>query len=240
MKARMAPISTRINSAAAPVETAAEITGRSSAAEIAGRLRRRIATQAIAPGSRLREWDVAGEFAVPRLTAREALDTLAHQGFVERQPNRGVLVRRYELAEVLHLFEMREVNEGLCARLAAQRAGGKGWDDLIAHFGSPMEAFVAHHDLDNYVGGYDRFHGRLIATAGSPQLAELLIRLNDMTSIFGRRVLLVSDRTQHALADHRAVLAALRQGDTTAAEQARRRTIANVRAVVERYSAFVL
>ncbi|MGC8477769.1 MAG: GntR family transcriptional regulator [Acetobacteraceae bacterium] len=207
---------------------------------VAAQLRARIATHAIAPGSRLREWDVAGEFAVPRLTARDALDILVHQGFVAREPNRGVLVRRRDLAEVMRLFELREVNEGLAARRAAHIAPPGSWDDLIAAFGAPMEAIVAQQDLDNYVRTYDRLHERLIAAADSPPLAELLHRLNDMTAIYGRRVLLVSDRTQHALADHRAVLDALRRGDARAAEQARRATIANVRAAVERYHSFVL
>jgi DNA-binding GntR family transcriptional regulator len=207
---------------------------------VAAQLRARIATHAIAPGSRLREWDVAGEFAVPRLTARDALDILVHQGFVAREPNRGVLVRRRDLAEVMHLFELREVNEGLAARRAAHIAPPRSWDDLISAFGAPMEAFVAQQDLENYVRTYDRLHKRLIAAADSPPLAELLHRLNDMTAIYGRRVLLVSDRTQHALSDHRAVLDALRRGDARAAEQARRATIANVRAAVERYHSFVL
>ena len=207
---------------------------------VAAQLRARIATHAIAPGSRLREWDVAGEFAVPRLTARDALDILVHQGFVAREPNRGVLVRRRDLVEVMHLFELREVNEGLAARRAAHVAPPGSWDDLISAFGAPMEAFVAQQDLENYVRTYDRLHKRLIAAADSPPLAELLHRLNDMTAIYGRRVLLVSDRTQHALADHRAVLDALRRGDARAAEQARRATIANVRVAVERYHSFVL
>jgi len=211
-----------------------------SAREAVHRLREGIAAHTIPPGARLREWDVALDFGIPRLTAREALEALVHLGFVERQPNRGIVVRRRELAEVLHLFEMREVNEGLCARIAARNAPRESWDDLIELFGAPMQDVVDRKDLHAYVRHYEQFRHRLIDAAGSPPLADLLQRLNDMTSIFGRRVLLVSDRTEHALVDHRAVLAALRRGDAEAAEQARRTTIANVRAAVEHYHAFVL
>ena len=213
---------------------------RATVAEVAHRLRERIAAHTIPPGARLREWDVAADCAVPRLTAREALEALVHLGFVEREPNRGIVVRRRELAEVLHLFEMREVNEGLGARIAARNAARESWDDLIEMFGSPMQSIVERKDLHAYVRHYEQFRRRLIDAADSPPLAELLQRLNDMTSIFGRRVLLISDRTEHALHDHRAVLAALRRGDATGAEQARRATIANVRAAVEHYHAFVL
>lgn len=208
--------------------------------EVAHRLRERIAAHTIAPGARLREWDVATDFAVPRLTAREALEALVHLGFVERQPNRGIVVRRRALPEVLRLFEMREVNEGLCARIAARTASPESWDDLIELFGAPMQDVIERKDLHAYARYYEQFRRRLIDAADAPPLAELLQRLNDMTSIFGRRVLLVSDRTVHALHDHRAVLAALRRADAAAAEEARRATIANVRAAVEQYHEFVL
>jgi DNA-binding GntR family transcriptional regulator len=213
---------------------------RASVQEVAHRLRERIAAHVIPPGGRLREWDVAADFGIPRLTAREALEALVHLGFVERQPNRGIVVRRRELAEVLRLFEMREVNEGLCARIAARNTPGGSWDDLIELFGKPMQDIVARKDLHAYVRHYEQFRHRLIEAAQSPPLAELLERLNDMTSIFGRRVLLISDRTEHALLEHRRVLEALRRGDDEAAERARRVTIANVRAAVAHYHEFVL
>ena len=94
--------------------------------------------------------------------------------------------------------------------------------------------------LDGYVHGYEIFSRRLIDAACSPPPAELLDRLNDTTIVFGRRILLATDRTEHALRDHRAVLSALKRGDGPAAEQLRRLTIANVRAAVERYQGFVL
>jgi DNA-binding GntR family transcriptional regulator len=214
--------------------------GRITVAEIAGRLRERIARHALPPGARLREWDVASEFGVSRLSAREALDVLVHLGFVDRQPNRGIVVRRRELAEILQLFDMREVNEGLCARIAASGVPADSWQDLVELFGAPMEAIVERKDLHAYVGNYEELRRRLIAAAAAPPLAELLHRLYDLTDIFVRRVLLVSDRAHHGLHDHRAVLAALRAGNAGDAERLRRLTVANIRAAAERYSAFIV
>ena len=176
---------------------------------------------------------------MPRLSAREALDALTHLGFVERQRNRGIVVCRRELPEILQLFEMREVNEGLCARLAARNASPQTWDHLIELFGAPMQDVVERRDLQAFSHHYEQFRYRLMEAAGSPALTELLQRLNDLTIIYGRRVLLVSDRTQHALGDHRAVLAALRGRDAEAAETLRRATIANVRVAVEHYYPFI-
>lgn len=214
--------------------------GRTAAAKVIIRLRRRIASQKIPPGARLREWDVATEFGIPRLAAREVLDALVHLGFVRREPNRGVMVRHRTIEEVLQLFDMREVNEGLCARLAARRGGAAAWDDLIALFAAPMQEIVQAKDLHAYARNYEKMHKRLIEAAGSPPLAELLQTLHEMTGIFGQRILLLTDRTQQALKDHRSVLQALRRGDADAAESARRATIANVRNLVEKYASFVL
>ncbi|MBO0738508.1 MAG: GntR family transcriptional regulator, partial [Alphaproteobacteria bacterium] len=168
------------------------------------------------------------------------LDALVYLGFVDRHPNRGVVVRRRTLEEILRLFDMREVNEGLCARIAAANVPPGSWDDLIELFGAPMEAVAERKDLHAYVQHYELLRRRLIEAADAPPLADLLHRLCDMTDIFVRRVLISSDRAQHALHDHRAVLEALRRNDAEAAERMRRATIANIRTAVERYSAFVL
>jgi DNA-binding GntR family transcriptional regulator len=236
-------IGANLNNSGVTVDDPAPLTDtleRIGAAEVARLLRRRIAAHDIHPGSRLREWEVAGQFGVSRLAAREALDILVHLDFVDRQPNRGIVVKRRELPEILGLFEIREVNEGLCARLAARGVPEAFWQDLVELFDAPMAAIVERKDLHAYVANYEELRTRLIEAAASPALADLLHRLYDLTDIFVRRILLASDRTHYGLRDHRAVLAALRAGDAEEAERLRRQTIVNIRSSVERYSAFVL
>lgn len=207
---------------------------------VVSRLREQIASHRIPPGARLREWDVAVDFGVPRLSAREALDALVHLGFVERERNRGIIVRRRDLSEILGLFEMQEVNEGLCARIAARNSMPETWQELIELFGSPMQKIVDHKDLDSYLQNYKKFREQLFVCCGLVPLIDLLERLGDVTSIYCQRLLLVSDRTKQGLEDHRSVLTALRRGDAAEAERLRRATIANVRAAVQQYHAFIL
>jgi len=195
---------------------------------------------AIPPHARLREWEIASEFDVPRLSAREALDRLAQLGFVDRHPNRGVVVHRFDIDELARLYDLREVNEGLCARLAARGAVPESWGDLIELFDRTMAEVVERKQYDAYSAHYEKLRRRLVAAAASPPLAELLERLNDMTLIAGRRMLLVSERTTHALREHRALLAALRAGDEETAERLRRTTIRNVKEAVIRYHSFML
>lgn len=203
-------------------------------------LRRRIATHQIPPGARLKEQDVSDEYGISRAHVREALSALAYLGFLDRTPNRGVVTRRFDLPAILQLFDAREVNEGLCARLAARNVAPASWDDLIKLFGEPMESAVARGDLETYGRNYALLRQRLIAAADSAFLSDMLLRLYDMTLMFTRRLLIISDRTKYGLADHQAVLAALRQGNADEAERLRRTTIANVKAAFERYHSYIL
>src|SRR5690606_22506451 len=78
-------------------------------------LRERIARQQIPPASKLREHEVALEFGVPRTQVREAFSALEQRGLIERIPNRGAIVTRLDIAQVFHIYHVREVLEGLCA-----------------------------------------------------------------------------------------------------------------------------
>ena len=59
-------------------------------------------------------------------------------GLVERIPNRGAVVTRMDLAQVFHIYDVREVLEGLCARLATENVPNKSWQDLLDAFKGPM------------------------------------------------------------------------------------------------------
>ena len=90
--------------------------------EIVDVLRERIASQQVPPGSKLLEQDLAEEFNAPRTAVREALAALEQRGLIERIPNRGAVVMRLELSQVFHIYDTREVLEGLCSRLATEKS----------------------------------------------------------------------------------------------------------------------
>ena len=94
-------------------------------------LRVRIAQQEIAPGAKLRETDLAAEFKVSRARVREAIASLESRGLVQRIPNRGAVVMRLDLSQVFYIYDLREVLEGLAARLATQNVPAESWrEDL--------------------------------------------------------------------------------------------------------------
>ena len=86
-------------------------------------LRDKILDGAIEPGQPLPEADLTREFGVARPTVRAAIQTLCHEGLLQRERNRSAFVPRLTAADVRDLFSVRIPIECLIVRLGA-RAGG--------------------------------------------------------------------------------------------------------------------
>ncbi len=203
-------------------------------------LRERIATQEIPPGSKLRENELALEFGVPRTRVREALSVLEQRGLVERIPNRGAVVMRLELSHVAQLYDVREVLEGLCARLATINGDRARWEQAFAYFKGPMAKFVAAGDLDSYIAGYEAFRRELIDGARNPVLAGMLDSILERTQALIRRIIILPGRAEIGLKQHTAMLEAMCRGDADEAERLRRENMRSAKAYLERYQKYIL
>jgi DNA-binding GntR family transcriptional regulator len=203
-------------------------------------LRGRIAQQAIPPGAKLREQDLAGEFGVPRARIREAFLALEQLGLIERIPNRGAIVTRLDIGQVNHIYDLREVLEGLCVRLATQNAPPESWQDLVELFAGPMQKHVEAGDFDAFIAGYERFRRRTIEAAANPLLAGMLDSIYEKTQVLIRRIIILPERARLGLQQHRAVLQAMRSGDAEAAERLRRENMRSAKAYLQRYEKYVL
>jgi DNA-binding GntR family transcriptional regulator len=214
--------------------------GVGDAAAVLDVLRERIATHQLPPGANLREAALSSEFGVSRTRIREVLGALDQLGFVQRIPNRGAVVGVLEYDQVLEAFDIRELLEGLGVRLATEKAPPESWQDLVELFGGPTERLIANGDLEGYITNYEVFRQRVIAAAGSPLLTETIERIYDRTRVVMRRVIILSDRAQRAVAEHQAVLAAMRRGDAVEAERLKRLNIATAREAFVRNHRLVL
>lgn len=203
-------------------------------------LRERIATQEIPPGSKLRENELALEFGVPRTRVREALSVLEQRGLVQRIPNRGAIVVRLELTHLAHLYDVREVLEGLCARLATVNGDRARWQAALAHFRGPMAKFVAAGDIDAYIAGYEAFRRELIDGACNPVLAGMLDSILERTQALIRRIIILPHRAEIGLQQHTAMLEAMCRGDADEAERLRRENMRSAKAYLERYQKYIL
>ena len=89
--------------------------------EIRDQLIEQILNGKLAPGERIVEMRIAQQFGVSQAPVREALRDLDLLGFVVSSPFRGAIVRQISVEELVQLYPIRAVLEGLAARHAAQR-----------------------------------------------------------------------------------------------------------------------
>lgn len=203
-------------------------------------LRIRITRQEIAPGAKLSETSVAEEFGVPRTRVRDALAILEQRGLVERIPNRGAVVMRLDLRQAFEIYDLREVLEGLCARLATQRGPVERWRKDLDLFQGPMRELIACGNVEAYFEHYEALRRRLIEAAGSPLLTEMLDSIYEKTRVIINRIIILPGRAETGRAEHEAMLDAMCRGLADKAERLRRRSLRNGRAYLERYQKFIL
>ncbi|NBC94842.1 MAG: FCD domain-containing protein [Deinococcus-Thermus bacterium] len=193
------------------------------AGEVYRRLRQHLLLGAWAPGTRLREAELADRFGVSRTPVREAVRRLLQEGLLEDRPTQGVRVREPDLAAALDAYAVREQLEGMAARLAAERADGDARQGL-AELLNRVEA-SAEKDEAAQVEADLAFHRHVAELAASAPLLRALETLAGHVT-----PLKVHTRDQNAAAttraQHRAVAEAIQAGDGDAAERAMRAHVA--------------
>ena len=190
-------------------------------------LKRRILQGDYAFGQRLIEMDLAAEFDVGRGRVREAFRMLVGEGYLEFVANRGVLVRRYSRAEMIAIGRVREVLEGLAARLAAE--GGLDADQRAAlqEAQARMDKVESDGDLDAF-NVENRAYHRLIQTlAGNDLVATFIARVRIPLVRLQLPRSFAADSMARSNLDHRTITMAILSGAPDAAEAAMR---AHVRA----------
>ncbi|HUN70599.1 MAG TPA: GntR family transcriptional regulator [Burkholderiales bacterium] len=183
------------------------------------RLQEAIRDGALAPGTRLREEDLAATLRMSRTPVREALRQLQSEGLVSQDAQRGMAVSRLDHQMMTELYLMRDVLEGAAARLAARHASEAEvavLRDLVAveaRLGRDPQVLARHNQ---------RFHEALYLAAHNRYLLRTLNALRDAMALLGETTYAARGRAETALAEHRAIVEAISAGDAAAAETAAR------------------
>ncbi len=136
----------------------------------------------LAPGSRLREEELAATFAVSRTLVRQALQRLAQDGVVQLRPHRGAQVPEPTRRDGEHVFDARRVVECEVARRLAGRLEAAQVDALRALVEAELAATQAH-DKQAAIRLSGEFHLSLARCAGNPVFVRLLEELLPTTSL---------------------------------------------------------
>lgn len=181
---------------------------------LADHLREQIIARTLRPGQRVREDDVASAHGVSRVPAREAVQRLANEGFLELVPYRGAVVASPSPRRSLEVMQVRRALEIMAARLAAERRGGPEAKDLarLVQRGTRAAGNGNHETLPELV---DQFHSLVALASGNSELIELLEQLRH--KVRWMFAVDVHERSAESWADHAQILDAILNGDSDTA-----------------------
>ena len=191
-------------------------------------LREAILDGRFASGSRLRQVALADELGISRTPIREALGQLQHEGLIELLPQGGVRVVALELQEAVDLYDVREVLDGLAARLAATRATPAALTDLRKCL-AQMKRCVERGDQNHWFAPHVAFHEGILRAANNAPLRRQasLVRLSIQR--FHPLLLSTPDRLARAYREHEEIHEAVVAHDAEAAERLARVHIAGAK-----------
>jgi DNA-binding GntR family transcriptional regulator len=132
-------------------------------------LREAIVDNVLAPGSRLREVQLAAQLGVSRTPLREAFAQLEREGLVTVLPRAGVFVREVTLRDVDEIYRVRAALEGMAVELAARNLTPLGRARLDAAVDAMREQVEAN-DPAAYTRELDAFYATVMDLADNTVL----------------------------------------------------------------------
>ncbi|ATE61044.1 GntR family transcriptional regulator [Thauera sinica] len=201
--------------------------------EVAERLRERIFSHELQPGTWVDEQALAEQYGISRTPLREALKVLAAEGLVTLKPRRGCYVTEISDRDLDEIFTVMAMLEGECARACAGRAGESDLSRLKS-IHTDLERAAGKQDIDRFFEANQAFHQAIQQIADNRWLLQVIEDLRKVIKLSRHHSLFSEGRLEQALAEHRAILDALLERDTGAAEARMREHIRSGRTALER------
>ena len=172
------------------------------------------------PGDPLRQVPLSVEFGVSQSVIRESLQTLEQHGLVRGEDQRGFVVRTFDKQELVDAYRVREVLEGLAAKLCCRKASPDDVDSLRdlahqIHAKSGKRSSSARSELEF------QFHHKLLLLSHN----ETLQRVSVGYRFVGDLVVTQRDADE-LLSEHLAIVNAIAGRDEDKAEELARLHIA--------------
>lgn len=185
-------------------------------------LREQIISGQLAPGDRLPELELAATLDVSRTPIREALRLLLGEQLVQQRPTGGFRVAPLDPEDVRGIYDVRALLEGQLARDACTRLT----DADLARLDEQIARMSLLRDHDDEVVKIGReFHGVIERAGGNRWCLLLLQQIRGHVDRYRRLSTRAPGRTDHAVEEHRAILAALASRDPDRAEAEMRRHV---------------
>jgi DNA-binding GntR family transcriptional regulator len=186
-------------------------------------------------GAKISEAELTTRYGVSRGPLREALRRLEARKLLTRIPHVGVRVVELSVAELLEMYQVREVLEGMAARLAAIHAT----DEEVTGLKALLTRHQQQTELQSGKGYYQEegdfdFHYRIVKASRNEVLMQMLCgELYHRVRLYRYQFSVTEGRPHKAFAEHSRIIEAIESRDGELAEFLMRRHISSARKNVE-------
>jgi DNA-binding GntR family transcriptional regulator len=164
-------------------------------------------------GEYLLEEELARAVGMSRTPLREALVQLQNEGLIAIVPRRGIRVVPLTVADMREVHDLLQWLESQAAYALAMRPDRAGFVKELRQLVAEMKRSLAAGDIAAWARANDRFHIRLVASAGNGRLVRICENLLDQSQrvrAFTLRLRKPPTRTTEA---HTSMLKAIEEGD---------------------------
>jgi DNA-binding GntR family transcriptional regulator len=142
---------------------------------------------------------------------------LEQEGLVRVDPRQGVRVVAGDTSTLLSAYQLRDVVDGLAARLVAQTSDGERLDELHRAIDDQRVA-LAPWDPEQYTTANISFHSTILQMSGNEFLVGQIPLLRMTARIFSPVSLIDRSAAEVAVTQHQGILQAIEAGQPTLAE----------------------
>lgn len=199
-----------------------------------GRLKEMIITGDISEENPRTERELSHIFGMSRTPIKHALSRLQHEGLITIVPRQGIFPVKESYLEYQHILAVREVLEGLAARLAVQYisiAKTRYLRNVFDCLGDIYDTDKVSHE--QYATANVTFHREILRLSHNPKLIETMHRLYDHLNLIRLRTIEVTKRRKRSIEEHEAVIQALEDRNPARAEELMRVHLKTLRKDIE-------
>ncbi len=196
-----------------------------------GAIRRAIVVGELAPGTPVKDVELAARMGLSRTPVREALARLADEGLIETKPHSYTRVTPLDADAVRDAHAVVQSMHGLATRSAVPRLTAEHLD-AMREANARFAAAVDGGALEEAIARDDAFHGVLVHACGNAAVAATIRRY---TPLLHRAIYLYfrSPLGRDSAPMHERIIAACEAGDAALAADLAEQNWANLAVMIE-------
>jgi DNA-binding GntR family transcriptional regulator len=194
-------------------------------------LREAILARTLAAGSKLIMRDLVEQLQLSPTPINQALAALEREGLVESRPHRGYHVITLEPADIVDIYTLREILEGLAMRLAVEARSEELESSLRALHDEQIEC-RDDGDLARYADLDMAFHRTVWEASGNDRLLKMCEMLMGQVRLLIGSSAEAEGRLPSSMAEHERILTHVARGEARSAEAVMREHVRNAGAAL--------